>query len=80
MEINLTEFIGYAASALVLLAFLMKNIRTLRIINSLGCILFVIYGVMLDSIPVIITNAAILLVNFYYLFIEKTTTEETKTS
>lgn len=71
MDFNTTELIGYLASAMVLLAFLMKDIRKLRIINSIGCILFVIYGVMLDSIPIIITNAAILMVNFYYLFIKK---------
>jgi len=76
MDFSSTELIGYAASAMVLLAFLMKDIKKLRIINSIGCILFVIYGVLLDSIPVIITNAAILLVNFYYLFLKKATPEK----
>lgn len=70
---HLTEYIGYAASLTVLIAFLMKNIQTLRIVNSLGCILFIIYGAMLPSIPVIATNAAIVLINMYYLFIRKKT-------
>lgn len=68
---HLTEYIGYAASLTVLIAFLMKNIQTLRIVNSLGCILFIIYGAMLPSIPVIATNAAIVLINAYYLFLKK---------
>ncbi|MDG3580914.1 MULTISPECIES: YgjV family protein [Galbibacter] len=68
---SITELIGYAASLGVLLSFFMKEIRRLRIVNSIGCLLFVIYGAMLPSIPIIITNAAILGVNFYYLLIRR---------
>ena len=71
MEYNVVEMIGYAASAGVLASFFMKNIKTLRIVNCFGCFFFVVYGVLLESIPIIITNVAILLVNFYYLFIKK---------
>ncbi len=71
MEINPTEIIGYLASLFVLLSFLNKDLRKLRLVNSLGCLFFVVYGVLLGSIPIIITNAAILLVNGYYLFIKK---------
>jgi uncharacterized protein with PQ loop repeat len=62
-----TEYIGYLASVIVLISFLMKNIRTLRIVNSIGCLLFIAYGLLLFSIPIIITNAAIVLINGYYL-------------
>lgn len=64
---HLTEYAGYIASATVLISFLMKNIRTLRIVNSIGCLLFIGYGVMLESIPIVVTNAAIVLINGYYL-------------
>ncbi|MEL4308032.1 YgjV family protein [Joostella sp. CR20] len=70
-DTSLTELIGYAASLGVLLSFFMKEISRLRIVNSIGCFFFVIYGIMLPSIPIIITNAAILGVNFYYLLIRK---------
>lgn len=67
-EITLTDWIGYIASLVLMVSFLMKNIYTLRIINSIGAILFVIYGVMLAiSWPIIITNTFILGVNSYYL-------------
>ncbi|MFM7681558.1 MAG: uroporphyrinogen decarboxylase [Bacteroidota bacterium] len=65
---NYTEYIGYVASALVLVSFVMKNITYLRIINTIGCGFFIIYGLLLPSAPIIITNAAIVLVNLYYLF------------
>jgi uncharacterized protein with PQ loop repeat len=71
LGISVTEWVGYAASLGVLLSFLMKDIKTLRLVNSVGCLLFVVYGVLLSSIPIIITNVAILLINFYYLFLKK---------
>ncbi len=69
LGISYIEWTGYAASLFVLLSFLMRNIRTLRYVNTVGCLFFVIYGFFLESWPVIITNVAIVLVNLYYLFI-----------
>ncbi len=67
-EISITEWVGYLASLALMVSFLMKNINTLRIINSIGAILFVFYGILLvTSWPIIITNAFILGVNIYYL-------------
>ncbi|MFD1096629.1 uroporphyrinogen decarboxylase [Salegentibacter chungangensis] len=71
--ISLTEWIGYIASFFVAISFFMGNIIRLRIVNSVGCIAFIIYGVLIDSWPVIVTNAVIVGVNFYYLFIDKAT-------
>ncbi|MFZ4106817.1 uroporphyrinogen decarboxylase [Flavobacterium sp.] len=67
-DINLTEWIGYAASLVLMISFLMKNMNTLRIVNSIGALLFVVYGIMLSlSWPIIISNTFILGVNVYYL-------------
>jgi len=71
MQENLVEWVGYAAMISLMISFMMKDIKKLRIINTLGCILFVIYGFMLHSWPIIITNAFISAVNLYYLFIKK---------
>ncbi|HEY4797480.1 MAG TPA: uroporphyrinogen decarboxylase [Bacteroidia bacterium] len=63
-----TEIVGYIACASVLISFLMKEIKTLRMVNIIGCVLFVAYGILLNtSWPVIITNVAIIVVNIYYL-------------
>jgi len=67
LGVSLVEWVGYAASLGVLVSFLMKDIKVLRIVNSVGCALFVAYGLMLGSIPIIVTNVAILFVNAYYL-------------
>ena len=72
LGISLTEWIGYMAMATVLLSFLMKDVTKLRIINSFGCVFFVTYGILLAiSWPIIITNTAIICINFYYLFVKK---------
>ena len=72
-NISHTEWVGYLASAVLMTSFLMKNISTLRIINSIGAVLFILYGVMLKtSWPIIITNGFILMVNIYYLYFKQT--------
>ena len=77
LGIPYTEWIGYLASAALIVSFMMKKVRTLRFINSIGAILFVIYGFLLAiSWPIIITNSFILGANIYYLYLKK----ETKSS
>ncbi|WP_084193491.1 YgjV family protein [Vibrio aerogenes] len=68
---NFIEFIGYAASALVALSFTMKEMVRLRIINCVGCLLFVGYGAMIESWPVMLTNGFITGVNIYWLLKDK---------
>lgn len=69
--ITVTEYVGYLASLMVLISFTMKNVKTLRIVNMVGCILFILYGFLMPSfrigLPIIIANAAIFAVNLYYL-------------
>jgi hypothetical protein len=69
LGIMVVDWVGYAAMATVLVSFLMKSVTKLRLINSLGCLFFVVYGFLLEplSMPIIITNTAILIINLYYL-------------
>ena len=69
---NLAEFIGYAASFFVVLSFILKDIRSIRIVNLVGCVCFVVYGVMSGMLwPIIIPNVVICFVQIYYLFLHK---------
>lgn len=66
--ITFTEWIGYLASLILIISFMMKDVIKLRILNSIGATLFVAYGIMLTySWPIIITNQFILFANIYYL-------------
>jgi O-antigen/teichoic acid export membrane protein len=68
MEFNFTEIIGYLGSLGILLSFAMKDMKKLRIINTIGCAIFVLYGYLLHySFPIIVTNLAIMCLNIYYL-------------
>ncbi|MGY8945508.1 MAG: uroporphyrinogen decarboxylase [Flavobacteriales bacterium] len=71
LGIELTEWVGYLAMTVLLVSFMMKNLTKLRIINSIGCLFFVVYGSLISQYPVVITNVAIILINFYYLFLKK---------
>lgn len=72
--IEYTEWVGYAASLALIISFLMKNITTLRLINSIGAVLFIGYGFMLNiSWPIVITNIFILFANIYYLTLRSRT-------
>lgn len=66
-SLTISELIGYIGSLVVVSSFLMKDIKKLRVINIIGCSLFICYGVLLNSIPIIFTNTAIILINLYYL-------------
>jgi hypothetical protein len=63
------DLIGYVASALIVLSLLMSSLLRLRVINLVGAIVFSVYGVLIDSIPVIVTNGAIVLIDIYYLWV-----------
>jgi len=71
LGIELTEWVGYLAMTVLLISFTMKNVTKLRIINSVGCFFFVIYGLLISQYPIVITNVAIILINFYYLTLKK---------
>lgn len=66
---ELVDIIGYLASGTVLISFLLKKINHLRIVNSIGCGFFVAFGFMMKeiNIPIVVTNLAIIGINFYYL-------------
>lgn len=72
LNISITEWIGYIATAVLLASFTMKHLRALRLVNSVACVLFVLYGILISKAwPIIISNAAIFSINIYYLYFKK---------
>ena len=61
------EIIGYVGSALVLLSFLMSSVLKLRIINSLGSLASLIYGLLVHTYPTVIMNGALLIINIVFI-------------
>lgn len=68
MTPEITNYVGYAASFFVVLSFVLKDLRKVRIVNLIGCILFVVYGIFSDYLwPIIIPNAILCLIQGYHL-------------
>ncbi len=66
-DLDTTEVVGYLASALVVLSLAMTSVVRLRSISLVGSIAFVVYGVLITSVPIVVTNAAIACLNLWFL-------------
>lgn len=62
------EWVGYGASLMIAVSLLMTDLIKLRLINTVGCLLFVIYGFIVGAYPVAVANLAIILINLYHLY------------
>lgn len=68
------EWLGLVASLVVLVSFLMTNQIKTRIINMVGCIVFVIYGLLLPTYSTAFMNGAVFIVHVVFLikhFVQK---------
>ena len=61
------EFIGILASVLVLISFIFKNEKQIRMVNILGALCFVIYGLLIGALSVWLLNGILIMIHLYYL-------------
>ncbi|WP_249314868.1 uroporphyrinogen decarboxylase [Pseudoalteromonas sp. S1727] len=61
------EYLGYLASALLIVSLTMSDVSKLRWFNLAGCIAFTAYGAAIAAWPVAITNGLLTFVNIYHL-------------
>lgn len=59
------EIWGYISMIVVVISMMMKNIKWLRIINSISCAMFIVYGLLIVSYPVVVLNSIVILINTY---------------
>ncbi len=67
IELSSQELVGYLASALVVLSLTMTSVVRLRAISLLGSLTFVAYGLLIGSIPIVVTNGCIAAINVWFL-------------
>lgn len=72
---NKIEIIGLIASILIIFSMIFRTTNFkgtiyMRIINSIGSIFFVIYGLLLPAYSSAITNGVLFVLNIIYLIIE----------
>jgi len=61
------EILGIIATLFVLVSFSLKGELKIRLVNSFGAMLFVIYGVAIQAWSIWILNIALLIIHIYYL-------------
>ncbi|WP_137223325.1 MULTISPECIES: YgjV family protein [Shewanella] len=66
-NINIIEILGYAASVMVAISLMMKDIILLRWLNFIGCSFFVAYGYAIEAWPVAGMNAFVACINIFHL-------------
>ena len=60
------EVIGYLASAFVLFSFLMKDVKSIRLVNIFGAIFCVIYGILTHTWATATMNFILIFVHLFY--------------
>ncbi len=64
---TIASIMGYVASLLLAISLMVNNDLKFRWLNTFGCLSFIVYGVLINAMPVILTNSLLLLINFIYL-------------
>lgn len=67
LAVDTTEILGYIASAIVVTSLTMSSVVRLRLLSLLGSATFLVYGILIDSVPIILTNVAIATINLAFL-------------
>ena len=61
------ELIGWIATVMVILSFIQKDILKLRIISLIGSLLWLGYGLLLESYSIIFLNTVIMFIQIYWI-------------
>lgn len=67
MTVDWQELVGFLASALVVTSLSMTSVVRLRMFSLAGSITFTTYGILIGSIPIVITNVSIAGLNMWFL-------------
>ncbi|SMO41232.1 hypothetical protein SAMN06265379_101617 [Saccharicrinis carchari] len=67
MDIDILEWIGYAASLMIAISITMSSIVKFRILNLIGALIFSLYGFLIGALPVGFMNLFIAFVDLYFL-------------
>jgi hypothetical protein len=60
------ELIGYLAPVFIVLSMMQSNVKKIRLLMIAGCVVFVVYGVLVEAWPVTIANLMIGSVTLFY--------------
>lgn len=64
---TIAPWLGYLATLMLALSLMVNSDIRFRWFNLFGCLSFILYGLVIQAIPVILTNVLLLVINLYYL-------------
>ena len=62
------DIIGYIGMAVILYSFTIENIYKLRLVNSIGCIVWIVYGLGIMAGPTILVNSSVLAIHLHWFY------------
>lgn len=72
------QIIGYVGMAFVLIGFLFKNIKKVRLFNVIGCVFTIVYALLDFQFPTLCLNTCLLIINSIYLLRYRNKNDEKK--
>ncbi len=67
----INDILGWIGTALILYSFTLNDIRKLRIVNAIGSIAWITYGIQTGIMPTIFVNVCVLLIHLHWLIRNK---------
>jgi 4-amino-4-deoxy-L-arabinose transferase-like glycosyltransferase len=65
------EIFGYIGTVLILVSFLIENVFKLRLVNTIGAIFWLVYGVGIMAKPTIVVNLAVIIIHGIWFIKQK---------
>ena len=62
------DILGWIGTALILYSFTLNDIKKLRIVNMLGSIAWITYGIQTGIMPTIFVNVCVLIIHAVWLY------------
>jgi 4-amino-4-deoxy-L-arabinose transferase-like glycosyltransferase len=65
------EIFGYIGTVLILVSFLIENVFKLRLVNTVGAIFWLVYGIGIMAKPTIVVNLAVIIIHGIWFIKQK---------
>ena len=62
------DIIGYIGMGIILYSFTIENIYKLRLINSIGSMVWIVYGLGIMAGPTILVNSSVLAIHLHWFY------------
>jgi hypothetical protein len=62
------EIFGYIGTFLILYSFTIESVAKLRLVNTIGAIFWIIYGLGISANPTIVVNSSVIVIHLYWFY------------